>query len=495
MRRILSLWLPQLPLDRRVRLGDSRNEGPFAIISEAKNAWRVTHLNAHARKAGVREGLSLPDARAICPDLLTEQTDTMREAGLLRALSRWADRLSPRVAIDPPDGLLLDIIGCAHLFGGEGAMGDHVRALLSDMNIYARIGIADTKIAARCLARYGENSVAIAPAGKTGDALRTLPIEGLGIDHKIGSELSRAGFRVIGQLYNVKSSELARRFGLELTKALSAAVGVTPDPIPPTAADSVYAARITLPEPIGLLSDIEAALNRLAESVCGRLKKDQKGARRFVLTMRCVDSGDRITSIGFAVPCFETGPVLQQFRHPLSMLKIEYGADWLRLIAEHIEPIRPRQVNFNDSSQEADARARLISTLGNRIGFDHVTQFVANDSHLPEREFGSVEAADNKFDRPWKYAPARRPLRLYKIPERLVSLKPGRPPRQFEWRRNAYEIKSVKGPTRITAEWWRDSDQRTRDYWTVETKNGPRFWLLTYPGDKNGKWFVAGRFP
>ncbi len=97
MPRILSIWLPQLPLDRRVRQGDTRLSGTFAITAEERNAWRVTHANGAALKAGVKPGQALADARAICPDLLTEPSDPVREELLLRALWRWADGLSPRV--------------------------------------------------------------------------------------------------------------------------------------------------------------------------------------------------------------------------------------------------------------------------------------------------------------------------------------------------------------------------------------------------------------
>jgi len=119
MRRILSLWLPQLPLDRRIRLGDARTEEAFAIIAEVRNAWRLTHISKAAERAGLSAGLSLSDARAICPELISEPCDVEREHALLRALRRWTDQLSPVVALDPPDGLLLDITGCAHLLAGK----------------------------------------------------------------------------------------------------------------------------------------------------------------------------------------------------------------------------------------------------------------------------------------------------------------------------------------------------------------------------------------
>ena len=45
-----------------------------------------------------------------------------KTAALLERIAEWCDRFSPFVAADPPDGLILDITGAAHLFGGEAAM-------------------------------------------------------------------------------------------------------------------------------------------------------------------------------------------------------------------------------------------------------------------------------------------------------------------------------------------------------------------------------------
>lgn len=495
MRRVLSLWLPQLPLDRLFRLGDPRLEGPFAIIDEIKNSWRLTHVNIAARSAGVAEGFPLSDARAICPDLLTEPTNPMRESTLLRALWRWADYFSPRVAIDPPDGLLLDISGCAHLFAGEEMMGNHIRERLADMHIHSRIGIADTKGAAHALARFGIAPVSIAKAGMTGDALKALPMGALDINAATAAELAQTGLKTIGQLYAIKSSELARRFGLTLTKSLASSLGQTPDPVTPTAADPVYAARMTLPEPIGYKPDMEDVLKRLSKPVCGQLQRERKGARRFDLTVRCVDSGDHVLSISFARPCADSEAILQQFSHPLDHLKVEFGADCFRFVATHIEPVHLRQMVFGKEPQEEENEARLISTLGNRLGFDHVQKFIAEDAHLPELEFKSIKAVDDGQTLLWRMSPHRRPIRLYYPPERLHALKPGRPPAAFEWRRKYYLIKLAKGPERLAPPWHDAVDQRTRDYWKVQTANGPRLWLVTYPGAADPQWFMAGVFP
>ncbi len=494
MARILSIWLPQLPLDRLIRRNDPRIGGPFAVVREIKNAARLSHLNSQALKAGLAPGMSIPDARAICPDLLTDPEDPLRDAALLRALWRWADILSPRIALDAPDGLLLDIKGCAHLFGGEQNMANHALGRLADMQISARIGIADTKGGARALARYGDKEICAAPPGQMHDALKHLPIAALDLEASIVAELAISGLKTIGQLYEIRNGELARRFGLALTQALDTSTGHAPDPITPAAADPVYAARMSLPDPIGYLSDIEGVLERLATSICERLQREQKGARRFRLIVRCVDTGDHTLSVGFAKPCFEVGPILQQFARPLSALKMEFGADWFRLLAEITEPVRIRQSQFGETRETEEQLARTMATLGNRIGFDHIRRFAPYDSHLPEHAFLQTLAHGPEQPERWQAAARARPIRLYQPPEYLRILEPGRPPKKFEWRGASYDNKRSQGPERLTSEWWRARPEHVRDYWQMQTTSGLRLWLLTFPGKSPPEWFVAGRF-
>jgi len=495
MHRVLSIWLPQLPLNRLERSGDLRLQKVFAVTAEIKNAWRITHLSSAAYAAGLTAGMSVPDARTIAPELLTEPDNPMRNENLLRALWRWADALSPWVSVAAPDGLLLDITGCSHLFGGEEKMAEHALERLADMQMDSRIAIADTKGAAWALSRFGRSTIALAACGETADALQDISLAGLNLAPAVLNDLRRSGLNTFKQLYPIKSSELARRFGLELTSALAKTLGHAVDPVLPKSADQIYAARMTLPEPIGLLSDLQAILERLANSVCGRLKKRSCGARRFYLTVRCVDTGDHSLIVGFAKPCAEPDAVIQQYLQPLDKLKIEFGADWFRLEAKQIEPVQPQQKTLLGEPEVVDYTAEAVSTLGNRLGFDRVWQFVALDSHLPEQEFCAVEVMDRNADAVWYKAPRKRPLRLFQHPEALHILKPGRPPQTFQWRKKVYQTLSTIGPERLTPEWWQHEQSPLRDYWRVQTESGLRLWLLNYPGRKKSEWFVAGRFP
>lgn len=495
MRRVLCLWLPCLPLERLSRKGDPRSNGPFAIICELKNAWRVVNANALALEQGVAPGQSLADGRAICPNLLTEPADPVREKALLQALRRWADQLSPVVALQEPDVLMLDIQGCAHLFGGEPDMAMHATQRLSDLGFTVRAGIADTRLAALALAKYGSEKISIAPAGDTAQSLIELPIEALECDPPALKGLKRAGFKTLGQLFAVKSADLARRYGVGLTKARAALLGHEPDPVRLSAMEPAFAARMSLPEPVGLHSDLQNVLHRLSSRICEQLKDRGQGARRFHLVVRCADSGEHKLQIGFAKPCAEPENILQQFSYKLDKLKLVFGADWFRLWANQVEALHPRQSEFTRHElNDAEEISQIISTIGNRIGFDRLERFIPRESHIPEYSAQTVEAATSSSPDSWPASRLLRPILLYDPPKRLEISKPGRPPAAFAFAGTEYCIKAAQGPERLTPEWWRNEDGRTRDYWKVQTCEGQRFWLLSYPSDPNKFWYMAGRF-
>ena len=83
---------------------------------------RLYALDEAAAALGLYVGQKAADAMALAPELTVADADPDGDLTSLGALVDWCVRFSPAVAADPPDGLLLDVTGVAHLWGGEGAM-------------------------------------------------------------------------------------------------------------------------------------------------------------------------------------------------------------------------------------------------------------------------------------------------------------------------------------------------------------------------------------
>ncbi|MDF2234032.1 DNA polymerase Y family protein [Albimonas sp. CAU 1670] len=358
-----------------------------------------------------------------------------------------------------------------------------------------------------------QGAAAIAPPGGSREALAGLPVAALRLPPSVAAALARLGLRRIGDLYGIPRSTLARRFGIELPTRLDQALAQAPEPVSPVRPPRPHAVRLTLPEPIGLRADLEAALARLLLRLAERLEEEGLGARRLRLAIRRVDGGEQAREVGLARPGRDPDRLARLFEQALDAFDAGFGIDAVRLEATVVEPLHmvQRRGHF-EARAEAEARrkpgggdefADLLGRLGSRIGLDRLLRFEAADTHIPEKTARLVPAAYAPASRtPWPAPPGPRPALMLR-PEPLRILEPGRPPPAFRWRRLERRLSFVEGPERIAPEWWLDDpDWRTgpRDYWRVETERGDRLWLFqalgraaVAPGEQPA-WFVQGIF-
>ncbi|MBT8409007.1 MAG: DNA polymerase Y family protein, partial [Alphaproteobacteria bacterium] len=291
-RRILSLWFPRLGAERLLRQQRGLTMAPFAVAEDRGNMQVLSSLSVAASEAGLTRDQPLRDARAMCPDLLTRLRNPRAEEMFLSGLRRWAGKYSPWVAEEGADALIVDLTGCAHLFGGEEALLAQVEDDCADLGLTVHAGIADTAGAAWALARFagqptplartgdaidqeayatrsravkrrnwerggpapklappGNRQSRIAPPGQTRTALAALPIAALRLPEDSVTDLMRLGIRRIDDLVGQPRAALARRFGRALVQRLDQAMGVEPEPISPARPPMHFAVRLTLPDP------------------------------------------------------------------------------------------------------------------------------------------------------------------------------------------------------------------------------------------------------
>ena len=486
-KRIISLWFPRLHSDRILRRQPLSD--PFAVTAHAKNTDRLLCVNQEAQSAGLERGMSLSDAHALCPRLRSKPHHPQADNAFLGGLSRWAHRYCPWVARDGVDGLLMDITGSAHLFGGEEAMLNDLGRRLAQSRLNARWGLADTRGAAWALAHYCPGIAAI---GHTQSALDPLPVAALRIAPQEDVTLQRLGIKTIGQLIQLPRATLGQRFGASVLMRLDQALGHHGETISPDAEPPVYAARLTFPEPIGLSSDVMAALERLLPTLCDKLRDQQMGARAMLLICRRVDGQDQQIELRLARPLRDPERIRPLFERGVGTVDAGFGIDQLRLVATQVEHLAVEQITHH-TTRPQDGLHDLITRLGNRIGLENIQRFLPADSHIPERSFKIAAAAWSDPIGTW-VSPVPRPIRIF--PPEAIAATGSIPPKRFRWRRQSLAIARATGPERIAPEWWLPDDNwrsGLRDYWRVETQQGRRLWMFYTP--QNPGWFVNGEFP
>lgn len=489
-RRILSVWLPRLASDAALRQMGARlggDPGPFAVAGRRGPAEVLVCLNQQAQAAGLRRGQNLAEARALAPALLTRpETDL---AGLRRSLVRWARHFAPWAGPEGEDGLVLDVTGAAHLFGGEAALAAEVEGRLAALGFTARAGLAGTRGAAWALARYARGCI---PPGGERAALDPLPMAALRLPPETCAALARLGLTRVADLDRAQRAALARRFGPDLLRQRDRALGLLAEPVSPAPERPPLAVRLTLPEPIGLAADVMAGLARLLDRLCALLAERGEGARHLRLELHRTDHSRALAEIALARPMRDPAPMAALFSRAIEALDARFGFEALRLTAPSAEPLAPAQAEGGGGAGDL---ADLMTRLGSRLGLEALRRLLPAESHIPERGFLTASAvhAEAAPRAAWPPGPGR-PLTLFP-PDPLDGPQGRSPPRRFRWRGRWLNTARAFGPERIAPEWWLDDPAwrgGLRDYWRVDTREGPRLWLFHTPQEPG--WCVQGEF-
>lgn len=522
MRRLVSVWLTDWPVtvwSRTAGRTPPPDGAPFALVERTARGLVIHALNPAARALGLWRGQAHADACTIAPGLISAPAEPDRDQAALVRLALWAERFSPAVAADAAvaggEGLIIDMTGGAHLFGGETQMLADLAERLGKAGISARCAMADTAGAAWAMARHaGKAQVVVAPGG-TKEALAPLSVEALRLDLMAVKLLARLGLTRIGDLYALPRSGLARRFraekgglGLAVVARLDQALGVSPEPLVIERAAPRYRAWQVFAEPLIDSEGVGHRLPELAERLCGQLERDGQGARHIRLTAFRVDGATTSLEAGLSAPAARTGHLIRLLREKgLERLDLGFGADALMLSAVKAEPLILRQgeIEAERDAAPGDALAALIDRLQARLGDTAVRTPAPRQSWIPEQAEAWVQAMVGRAqeslacDRP-------RPILLFDPPEPVETIAemPDGVPARFVWRRVPRRIVKAAGPERLSPEWWRRSPNRnlvrSRDYYRVEDEAGRRYWLFRdglygrEDADAKPTWWLHGVF-
>jgi protein ImuB len=485
---------------------------PLAIYGKRGNAELIVAVDAAAERLGLVPDMALAQARAMHPALQAVPEDADADAGLLEDIADWCLRYTPLVAVDAPDGLLLDIGGCTHLYGGEDQLIADLAARLDRAGFAFRIAVAGTIGAAHAAAHKGEP--ASYPSGEERALLAPLPLAALRLAHGTVAGLARVGLKRIGDIVDLPRSPLAARFGTDLLRQLDRALGNEHEPLNPRLPVAPYVAEQRFAEPIAREEDVLGTVERLAARLKFALERRGDGARRIELTLFRTDGELRRIAAGTSRPLRDADDIRALFTERLAALADEFdpgfGFDIARLSVVVAEPCPPEQVGFGGGEDAAEID-RLVDRLSARLGARRVRRLIAQDSHIPEIAGSSVPAQMTSADPGWEafrrfradVELAPRPLRLLQKPEPIeaVAEVPDGPPLRFRWRRALHEVVAAEGPERIEGAWWSEQGGPARDYFRVEDRSGLRFWLFRSglyrdlaQGVAAPSWFLHGTY-
>jgi protein ImuB len=437
-------------------------------------------------------GMAVAQAQAMQPGLRIEEADPAGDEAGLKRLAGWCLRhISPLAAVNPPDGVWIDITGCAHLFGGEAALLSMLVGRLGEAGIFARAAVGDTPGAAHAFARFG------------GADLAALPVAALRLPEEIVLALRRLGFETVGDVMKAPRAPLARRFGGLVLWRLDQALGDAPEPTEPLLVAEIPRTRMGFLEPISTADDLARAAGLLTERLCEKLLQRGLGARQLDLVFTRVDGVGQMIRVGTAAASRDAAHLTRLLVQKIETVDPGFGIEAVCLAASFADVLGARQVLSDMCTERAGADlSALVDTLANRLGAEKVFRLAPVESDVPERSVRRVGPLARGAGAGWPEG-LPRPARLFAPPQpvQVLALLPDHAPKTFVWRRRPYRVRRADGPERIFGEWWRSVGETwlVRDYFSVEDEAGQRFWLFRR-GDGEDfstgdlRWYLHGMF-
>jgi protein ImuB len=469
-------------------------ERPLVLTAPAQGGLRLTAVDAHAAAEGLYPGQRLADARALVPELHSADADPLADATALGRLADWCGRYTPWTATDGEDGVILDVAGCAHLFGGESALMADLVQRLSRAGIAARAAVADTPAAAWAWARFGPVEAPVLEQATARRRLAELPVEALRLPPLTVDSLRRLGLRRIGDIADLPRAPLAARLGAELLTRLDRAFGIEADAISPRREPALWRTRLTFADGIGRRDDIDAALRQLLDQLGRALAADGRGARRLELAFYRLDGTAQYLEIGTSRPTHDAAHLARLFAESLGTVDPGFGIETMILGAVATDPMTAQQMALSpDRRRDVESLAPVVDRLQSRLGRDAVVRLVPVDSHIPERAVTVAPVWGGAQAQRWP-AELPRPVQLLAAPE-PIDVTNDETPVSFRWRRVDRRIARLEGPERIAPEWWRAADDAaTRDYYWLQDADGRRYWVYRLADAATARWYLHGLF-
>ena len=465
---------------------------PVVVVDVGRGGKVVCDCDARAAAAGVVPGMALNSALALEPGLRVASREPRRERALLDALATLAQEFTPRVSLEPPDGVLLEVRGSLRLFGGARALCVQLRERLQARGLEARLALTPAPLASLWFARAGEE-VALRRPDTLPSRIAPLPLGVTRWPARTLQALSTMGVRNVGDCVRLPRDGFARRFEPRLRLELDRALGRAPDP----RASFIAAERCTLrrdlePEITDIVR-LRCVVEPLLDELCAHLRA--RGAAIDSLELRLLHREAPATRLRlrFAEPVAVAGRIAALLQERLARTELPAAVRSVRLRSgAPLEACEEVADLFARDWRHSAAVPQLVERLRARLGGEAVHGLCLVAEHRPEAAQRSGDIllpdlparalAERSRDETGGAA-APRPVWLLAVPQPLEG---GDPPR-YE---GALEIE--EGPERIESGWWDGGDVR-RDYYVARNPAGVRLWIFRERRAAGG-WFLHGVF-
>lgn len=242
----------------------------------------VLDTTPEAASRGIRPGMLLREATALCPEAVILAPDPLREADVTADLLARLEALSPRVAPDPgePGCVYVDLLGLNRRLGLPAAIADRLLSLAPPL-LRPRVGVAPGLFTARVAAGLAPPGTArIVDDANVVTFLAPVAVTWLPLPPETHRRLERLGIRTLGDLAALPASAVAARFGPSGRTAWELSTGHDTTWIQPLERPETVIEKLELPAPATSRETFLIALRQLVARAFGRTKLRDRAVRQ-----------------------------------------------------------------------------------------------------------------------------------------------------------------------------------------------------------------------
>lgn len=347
--------------------------GKEVIVGGNARRGVVTSATYEARARGVRAGMPMVKAHALCPQAVVLPGRHSLYTQYSRRVMEIFARVTPRIEQVSIDEAFLDVSGARRLFGSPGTIGQMLRdTIRAELGLPASVGIAQSKAVAKIASTHAKpDGMLLVPAERTLDFLHTLPVSALwGVGNATAQRLERAGIDTVADLAHCSEERLQKILGVALARHLyNLAWGKDSRPVTPAPAEKSFGMERTFSEDLTQRADVEAFLLSASHDCARRLRSS--GAVAWVISIKVRDSSfNTVTrSVRLKAPTDVGAEIFAAARGLFDKEVMPSGG--VRLCGVRCESLQLREDGvpvFLDDNEKTLASERVMDSVRSRFG-------------------------------------------------------------------------------------------------------------------------------